>query len=179
MPVAAPTGPWTLERLHSLPDDGNKYELVHGDLFVTPAPSEEHEWALVRLRRLLDRYVEAQQLGVVFGPRAVIRVGESEVEPDLMVRQGSGPAGGWEKAPVPVLVVEVVSPVTRRRDREQKRALYLEAGVAEYWIVDPTTRSATIVRPNQADEVLKDVVRWHPAGATEPLLLPLKAIFAY
>jgi hypothetical protein len=108
MPVAPPTDAWTLAMLDALPHDGNKYELVRGELFVTPAPSESHEWILARLRRRLDRYVEAQGLGVVFGPRAVVRVGESEVRPDLMVRAGTGPAGGWEKAPVAGRAVTIV-----------------------------------------------------------------------
>ena len=56
---------WTLEELHSLPDDGNKYELVRGDLFVTPPPSEEHETILARLHALLIPYVAANALGMV------------------------------------------------------------------------------------------------------------------
>src|SRR3954464_1486124 len=62
---------WTLEELHSLPDDGNKYELIHGELFVTPAPSDGHETISARLTRMLDPYVEAQGLGFVYRPRAV------------------------------------------------------------------------------------------------------------
>jgi Uma2 family endonuclease len=79
---------WTIEQLHSLPDDGNKYELIRGQLLVTPAPTVGHETILARLTRLLDPYVEAHDLGLVYRPKAVIRIGtDSEVEPDLMVRQ--------------------------------------------------------------------------------------------
>jgi Uma2 family endonuclease len=130
------------------------------------------------MTRILDSYVAAQGLGFVFHPRAVVRFEGSEVEPDLMVRPGTGPSGGWEKAPPPSLVVEVASPVTRRRDREQKRALYLDAGVGEYWIVDPDTRTLTVVRPDAPDAVVRDVVRWHPAGASEPLHVRLADVFS-
>ena len=80
---------WTLEELHGLPeDDGNSYELAYGELWVTPAPTDRHETILARLARILDPYVEAQGLSLVYRARAVIRVGRDvEVEPDLMVRQ--------------------------------------------------------------------------------------------
>ena len=75
---------WTLAELHRLPDDGNKYELVRGDLFVAPAPSVVHETILVRLTDILAPFVAANDLGNVFHPRAVVRFKGSEVEPDLM-----------------------------------------------------------------------------------------------
>src|SRR5947207_146947 len=88
---------WTLEELHRLPDDGNKYELVEGDLFVTPPPSEDHETILARLHGLLWPYVVANNLGTVYRPRAVVRIKASEVEPDLMVRaERMRPKKSWE-----------------------------------------------------------------------------------
>jgi len=88
MPMAQSTTQWTLDRLHSLPDDGNKYEIVHGELLVTPAPAPMHETIAARLTRLLDPYVAAHGLGYVYHPRAVFRRHGSEVEPDLIVRPG-------------------------------------------------------------------------------------------
>ena len=64
---------WTLAELHRLPDDGNKYELVRGELFVTPPPTDAHETVLARLTRILDPFVAANDLGMVYHPRAVIR----------------------------------------------------------------------------------------------------------
>ena len=161
---------WTLRELHSLPDDGNKYELVHGELFVTPPPSDEHETILARLTRMLDPFVAAHGLGLVYHPRAVMRVGKSEVEPDLMVRQPqAGTKRDWELAPIPVLVVEVLSDSTRRRDREQKKQLYMEAGVAEYWIVDPDGLSVTVVKPGKEERVERDVASWAPPGVSAVL----------
>src|SRR6185503_8787387 len=83
---------WTFAEFHALPDDGNKYEFVDGELLVTPPPTDDHETIAVRLARILDRYVEAQGLGYVYRPRAVFRVERRvEVEPDLMVRQLAAP----------------------------------------------------------------------------------------
>lgn len=99
---------WTLRDLHSLPDDGNKYELVRGELFVTPAPTDRHETILARLTRLLDPYVAANNLGFVYHPHAVFRHDGSETEPDLMVRHPrTGRAkhdkvnDDWDDAPTP------------------------------------------------------------------------------
>jgi Uma2 family endonuclease len=88
---------WTLEELHSLPDDGNKYEFVRGELFVTPPPSEEHEAILTRVSFLLEPYVSKHGLGHVYAPRSVVRLEGSEVEPDRMVRRRS-PEGGLANA---------------------------------------------------------------------------------
>ena len=87
MLMATSTKRWTLEEVHSLPDDGNKYELVRGELFVTPPPNDPHETIIARLARVIDPYVEAHGLGYVYRPRAVVRYDGSEVEPDLLVRQ--------------------------------------------------------------------------------------------
>src|SRR5688572_6066443 len=96
---------WTLEELQRLPDDGNKYELIHGELFVTPAPSPAHEYFLAALTAALAPYVEANDLGIILHPRAVIRIGGNEVEPDLMVRHRPvSISHAWDAAPLPSLV---------------------------------------------------------------------------
>lgn len=178
MQMATVTKQWTLEEVHSLPDDGNKYELVRGELFVTPPPTDPHETVGARLARIIDPYVEAHGLGLVYHPRAVMRFEGSEVEPDLMVRQPQDAVGAtWDGAPVPILVIEILSPSTRRRDQVQKRSLYMDAGVAEYWMVDPERRTITSVRTGRADVVASDEMSWHPDSATEPLTFSLSRIF--
>jgi Uma2 family endonuclease len=179
MHVATKTKVWTLEELHSLPDDGNKYELVRGELFVTPPPSGDHEAILVRLARMLDRYVESNGLGDVYRPRSVMRFQGSEVEPDLMVRPPwPGRPRDWDTAPRPILIVEVLSASTRRRDHEQKRDFYLAAHVPEYWIVDAERQTVTVVRPDEPDRTARDLFAWHPAGVAEPLRITLAEVFA-
>jgi Uma2 family endonuclease len=167
---------WTLQELHSLPDDGNKYELVRGELFVTPPPTYDHETIGARLTQILVPYVAAHGLGLVYHPRAVLRFQGSEVEPDLMVR-AVAPGADWDRAPVPILVVEILSPTTRRRDREQKRVLYADAGVAEYWMVDPERRTITVVAAGRPDVVETETLVWSPAGASAPLAIELAALF--
>jgi len=178
MHMATKVRPWTLDEVHRLPDDGNKYELVRGELFVTPPPSDDHETVLARLSRILDRYVEAKGLGFVYHPRSVVRFKGSEVEPDLMVRRPSpGIKDAWERAPLPILIVEVFSPTTRRRDQGQKKDFYHDIGIEEYWMVDPERRTLTTVRPGHTDLIITDVLEWSPSGAVEPLALRLADIF--
>lgn len=180
--MSSTTKQWTLEEVHSLPDDGNKYELIHGELYVTPPPSPGHDTVIARLNALLIPYVVRQNLGLVFHPRSVIRWHGSEVEPDLMVRQP--PLGDfdkdedWERMPTPLLVVEVSSRSTRRRDIGPKRDFYMEVGVPEYWFVDRPYRSLRVVRPGLDDLIVADSLQWQPAGATEPLLLEIQSLFA-
>ncbi|MEO8624678.1 MAG: Uma2 family endonuclease, partial [bacterium] len=99
MHMATDTKRWTLDELQRLPEDSNKYELVRGELFVTPAPTGEHETILARLSMRLVPYVFANDLGMVFHPRAIVRFDGSEVEPDLMVRRlHPGGSFDWDEA---------------------------------------------------------------------------------
>lgn len=171
---------WTLEEMHALPEDGHKYELIHGELFVTPAPTNHHETILSRLSALVTPYVHAHALGMVFHPRAVFRIDrEVEVEPDLMVRAlHADPRGSWETAPLPILIVEVLSPSSRKHDRVEKRKVYIdEARISEYWIVDGDARTLSSCALGRSDIVLTDQVTWHPSGAAEPLAFGLSEIF--
>ena len=169
---------WTIEELESLPDDGNKYELIYGELFVTPAPTVSHETILVRLSRVLDPYVAENQLGYVYHPRSVIRVDpDVEVEPDLMVRQPPDDLeSNWASQPLPILVVEVASNSTRRRDRIVKRGLYTDLSIPEYWMVDRQSRSVRIIR-GEMDVIAGESFEWYPAGAKTPLVISLADIF--
>ena len=176
--MATRTKKWTLSEVHSLPDDGNKYELIRGELFVTPPPSEEHETIAARLARMLDPYVAANNLGLVYRPRAVVRFKGSEAEPDLMVRQPkTGSGRDWDNAPIPSLLVEVLSGSTRRRDLGAKREFYREVGIPDYWIVDPDRREVRIVRMGREDEMATERLVWTPAGTAEPLVIIVPAIF--
>jgi Uma2 family endonuclease len=178
--MAPTTKQWTLEELHSLPDDGNKYELIDGELFVTPAPSSDHETILARLSQLLEPYVAEHRLGFIYRPRAVLRVAGSEVEPDLMVRQGPAHRGTeWSDMPRPILIAEVLSGSTRRRDRVQKRAFYLAQSIPEYWMIDPEGETITIVRSGEEDRTVGDAFVWQPPGASAGtgLTIDLEAVF--
>ena len=178
MAVALAVRKWTLAELHRLPEDGNKYELIRGELFATPAPTDEHETILAKLTRILDPYVAENGLGYVYHPRAVLQFKGSETEPDLMVRRPHPlRKGRWGTAPIPILVVEVHSPYTWRRDQRQKREYYLDAGVAEYWMIDAEEQTVTVIRQGEADLVVSDRLTWSPQGASAPLTIDIQALF--
>jgi len=176
--MAHATATWTVDQLHRLPDDGNRYELLGGELFVTPPPSPAHELLASRLRSLLEPYVRAHQLGDLYGPRAVVQTAESEVEPDLMLRPSvTSMPGTWSDMPVPRLVVEVLSRTTARRDQGPKRAHYLKIGVADYWIVDAATRTIRVIRKGRPDAVADRDLVWRPSGAPVALEINVAAYF--
>jgi Uma2 family endonuclease len=178
MAVAMPAKKWTLSELHRLPDDGNKYELIRGELFVTPAPTYEHETVIARLDTILVPYVASQRLGYVHHARSVLQYKGSETEPDLMVRMPHpGRKKTWRTAPTPILVVEVHSPSTKRRDLQQKRDYYMDAGVRDYWMIDMEERTVTIVRKDEVGMVVSDKFSWHPLGASAPVEIDVAALF--
>jgi Uma2 family endonuclease len=142
-------GEWTYDDYARLPEDGNRYEVIHGVLYVTPAPNFKHQFVIMSLAASFHRFLAEGELGVVLTAPfdILLPMGiASPVEPDLMVfRAGNVP--DWEAknfAGVPDLVVEVLSPSTRSRDRRIKLRAYEEAGVPEYWLVDPALRSIVV-----------------------------------
>ena len=178
MAMSMPAKAWTLEELHRLPDDGNKYELIRGELFVTPPPSVDHEELLAHLSGILSEYVKNHGLGRVYHPRAVIRFEGSEAEPDLMVRAVTSGVHGnaWEELPAPLLVIEVLSPTTRRRDLVNKREYYLDAGAGEYWVLDGERREIRVIRRGHEDVIARESVVWR-AASKEPLVIDLASLF--
>jgi Uma2 family endonuclease len=124
-----------------LPDDGRRYEVLDGELVVSPAPSRRHQQLSKRLQYELYRHVEVEhRLGeVYYAPFDVILTDDTIVQPDLIFvtreRQGLFSERGLEGAPD--LVVEILSPRTRSHDEGLKRAIYARFGVRELWLVDP------------------------------------------
>ena len=137
-PGVVSPGRWTDEDVWALPDDGNRYEIIDGELLVTAAPVPRHQLVSGRIFLVLGPYVDAHGGVVVYAPLQVRFTGSRVVEPDLLYLRAEhrhrltaerceGP---------PDLVVEISSPSTRARDRLAKRALYESEGVPEYWFVD-------------------------------------------
>jgi Uma2 family endonuclease len=169
------TIPWTRDQLDRLPDDGNRYEVLGGELLVTPPPSDGHQEVLAWLNEALLPFVVANELGRIYFPRAVIVADGSQLEPDLMVRP-LAPWRGWENAPVPLLVVEVLSKSTRRRDLTIKRDFYLELGIPEYWVVDRFER-AIIRFTASSTETAKSILTWAPSSGAGTLDIDVAAMF--
>jgi len=146
--VIATLRPLTYDDLLVMPDDGNRYEIINGELVVTPAPLARHQRVLLRLTRLLDRFLEEHSGGELFiAPFDIVLGPHDVVEPDLLViATQQGRVRGTENAFVgpPVLVVEIISPSSERTDLIKKMALYARSGVPEYWTVDPERHELTI-----------------------------------
>jgi Uma2 family endonuclease len=130
-----------------LPDDGNRYEILDGELCVTPAPSPLHQRVSKRLQRALEAYFETRGLGEVFNAPIDMILGPHDVaQPDLLVVADPGQVSARAIEGPPLLVVEVASPATRRRDRDVKMARYAALGVPHCWLVDPDRRSIACYR---------------------------------
>lgn len=139
-PVLPEQGAWTYEDYSLLPNDGWRYEVIKGVLYMAPAPNTNHQRAISRLLHRLADFVEERTCGAVFtSPIDVILPGlASPVQPDILFI-------AKERLPIitrqtidgaPDLVIEVLSPATLIHDRRIKYKLYEEAGVKEYWIID-------------------------------------------
>lgn len=126
-----------------LPEDRNQYELIDGELIVTPSPSRVHQKIVVRLSSRLEVHVESKLLGEVYvAPLDTIFGKYTVVQPDILFvsRDRLAEVGKERIEGAPDLVVEVLSPSTADQDRRRKLAVYSQFGVQEYWIVDPESR---------------------------------------
>lgn len=175
------TSGWTAERVRALPDDGNRHELIDGELLVTPAPRGLHQEAVMGLLRRLDPWLSDVRAGRLLVSPADLSLGEDEVlQPDLFVCRTAtgGPLRDWSDITSLLLVIEVLSPATARYDRQLKRRRYQRAGVPEYWIVDPDARVFERWRPaDDRPEVVSDRLLWEPAPDQARLELDVAAYF--
>jgi Uma2 family endonuclease len=121
-----------------IPPDRNRYEILEGELYVTPAPSPLHQRVSKRLQRQLEGYFEARNLGEVFdAPIDVILTAHDVVQPDLVVVTDPAQVSKRGIEGSPTLLVEILSPSTRNQDRTVKARRYATLGVPHYWLVDP------------------------------------------
>jgi Uma2 family endonuclease len=143
-----PQGEWTYEDYCRLPDDGWRYEVVRGELRMTPAPSSKHQVAVRNLAFLLMLHLREHPAGrIYFAPLDVILPGlATPVQPDLVFVSEERRALVGEQVieGAPDLIAEVLSPSNWLDDRRTKFEVYAEAGVREYWILDPRERAAEV-----------------------------------
>lgn len=136
--------PLTYDDLRQMPDDHNRYEIIGGELLVSPSPNRAHQTVSYLLTQVVGDHVDVNRLGKVFAAPVDVQLSpHNTVQPDILfIRQDRldiYPADGPVEGP-PNLVVEIISPSSRIVDRTRKAALYADSGVLEYWVVDPEER---------------------------------------
>ena len=140
--------PLTYDDLLLMPDDGQRREVLGGELIVNPAPRRDHQEVAANLDWILQRFLRPSGLGRVYTHPVDVYLGRNDiVQPDLVViretRLGIYRPEGIVDGP-PDLVIEILSPSTRGIDQIRKMALYARSGVREYWIADPEQRRIAI-----------------------------------
>jgi Uma2 family endonuclease len=172
---------WTREEVLALPDDGNRYELVDGELLVSPSPRGAHQRGVGELYLLVAPYVRAHRQGYAAVSPADLDLRSGQLlQPDLFVGalvEGREPVD-WTDYAIPILVVEVASPSTARYDRITKRRRYQRSGVPTYWIVDLDARLVEVWTPGaDRPEVVDDTLTWQPDSAAPALAIDLPSYF--
>lgn len=167
----------TYEDYVALPDDGNRYEVIEGELCLVPAPNRKHQKIALKLARLIGNFLDGKSLGDVYiSPLDVVLSNINVLQPDVLyvsndrlnILTDAGVAGA------PDLAIEVLSPSTRRRDAVVKLQLYENFGVDEYWIVDPERVNVTVFR--RVGEKLERVAELFETDVIETPLLAGLAI---
>ncbi|MFZ3090373.1 MAG: Uma2 family endonuclease [Nitrospirota bacterium] len=137
----------TCEDYLLLPED-RRYEIIDGELFMTPSPKTMHQRLIVKLFRIIDDFVRKGELGEVFiAPYDVVLSKHDVVQPDIIFvsKERSGIITELNIQGSPDLVIEILSPSTKERDLVLKKKLYAAFGIKEYWIVDPENEKMTLL----------------------------------
>lgn len=172
---------WTADMVRELPEDRNRYEVVYGELLVSPGPRELHDRVLMRLNFAVYGYVKRERVGAVYGDKCDISWRpDTLVQPDLLVADlEQARTGTWVAMQRLLLAVEILSPSSIRADRYVKRALYQRYGVETYWIVDADEKLVEIWTPDATfPATVEETLRWRPAGAATELAIDLAELFS-
>jgi Uma2 family endonuclease len=166
---------WTIADLELLPDNGDRYEIIDGDLFVTKAPHWKHQKACTRIANSLDNWSLSTGLGQAVAAPGIIFTDANNVIPDVVWVSNQRLATLLDEdghlTGAPELIVEVLSAgvENERRDREVKLKLYTSRGVQEYWIIDWRLQQIEVYRREKAILVLVETL-FADDELTSPLL---------
>lgn len=175
LPIAGVAKHWTYEEYYRLTPESHaeRYEIDNGELVPMPAPGTTHQRIIMQLAQAMNSFTEKHDLGEVFiSPLDVIFNDDNTAQPDLLfiaklrkeIVQNRGIFG------VPDLVVEVLSPSSTRRDRQEKSTKYLRFMVQEYWLVNPAERSIEVRISRDDHWAVHSLAR--NTGSVESLVLP-------
>jgi len=170
-------GGLTYEDYCALPDDGKRYEILDGELFVSPSPIPLHQLITGNLYAELRAHIRPRRLGRLFvAPLDILLSKHNIVEPDIVYVSNakSGVMTDKNVQGAPDLLVEVLSPSTRKRDLQDKRRIYAEWGVDWYWIVDP--QGETLDELQRIGKEFAEVARFTRSTTFSPRLFPGFAI---
>lgn len=176
---------WTTADVRELTREGRpwpRYELIAGELLVTPAPGSIHQIAATEIWSLLNAYLEREPVGLAVVSPADLELKPGTItQPDVFVIPAETRIAAdvlqWPDVKSLLLAVEVLSPSTLRTDRVKKRDFYLDNDVEEYWVVDLDARVVERWRPAQeTPELTRDRLEWAPHGRA-PLVIDLPALF--
>jgi len=179
MGMAAPIY-YTAEMVRALPEDGNRYEVVRGELLVTPAPRLWHQEVTFRLAEAISGYLRLERAGhLLLSPADISWGPDTLVQPDLfVVPLEQARTLDWARITELLLVAEVLSPSSRRADRFTKRLEYQRQGVPLYWIVDPDEHGVEVWTSDDTFPRFEhDRLVWQPAGAASSFTLDLRELF--
>ena len=140
----------TVDDLQAMPDDGNRYEVIGGELFMSRAPGLTHQRVSGHLFLLFGNYLDSNPIGEVLATPGVVFSDLDGVIPDIVFftnERAKLILSGERIVAAPDLIVEIVSPGSEneRRDRVIKKQLYAKFGVREYWIADPESMTIEII----------------------------------
>ncbi|MBS4029624.1 MAG: Uma2 family endonuclease [Ignavibacteriales bacterium] len=150
---------FTYSDYRSFPDDGKHYQIINGELFMSPSPRFFHQHIVFNILRSLGNFLETNPLGVaVSAPMDVILSETDVVQPDILVilNENKHIITVDNIVGAPDFIIEILSPSNRVIDLKKKRALYELHGVKEYWIIDPDieTIQKLVLKENRYEEVM-------------------------
>ncbi|HSD72565.1 MAG TPA: Uma2 family endonuclease [Thermoanaerobaculia bacterium] len=164
-------------------DDDRRYEVIDGELFLTPSPTPYHQMVKLRIEKILFDHVESHALGQILdAPCDVVLSNFDVLQPDIFFISLERLATIGEKyiSDAPDLVVEVLSPGTRRRDRTLKSKRYALFGVREMWIADPDAKTIEVF-VNSGERFRREAIHGGEDVLRSPLLpgleIPLARVF--
>ena len=173
------------EEFRQLPDDGKRYELIHGEVRVAPAPNTKHQFCVLHLGSSLERFLTHNRLGIVFiAPLDVRLSSDTAVQPDLVYISNAHAAIIVENYidGAPDLVIEILSPSTAVYDRATKLALYAEAGVPWVWLLEPQAKTVEILKLERSKYLVDSILASQQvltSGVFPGWQLPLDELFDF
>jgi Uma2 family endonuclease len=180
--LRSPDADWDRSRWEQLPNDGNRYEVIDGVLYMSTAPSYFHQWIVRQTALMLIEQIDRANIGLTsWAPIGLFMPGCDPVQPDIVVvlRENLHIIHDRRINGVPALLVEVLSPFNPEQDLRVKRGAYAQAAVPEYWIIRPSERDVLVC--SQPDPKLGDYAHTYlvpPDGELISPMLPIRTAIA-